>query len=542
MTPTIRPREFVSLADRLQTLQLVRLALALALIVVLLVADTSAHAHHVIVISTIAYAGLTSVVEAARRRARVRGLVIVTTLLLIDAGLLSFASTVTGGPTSPLVFLALVSVVATVLLLSSRAGLQLAVWYAFLLAVAHVVALTGMLGPTVLRAEQTSSSRAGLNAALVLLAAAIAAGCSAINERALRRRRAELAALVELGYELGSAHEPDEILHQLVSHVRRMEFRRVALVHYSADRATAAVATATVTETFDVTTTAGRVPTGHPEPRLVRRLDHDHPLRALLPRARNVVVVELAVDDRPIGIIGAETEPGRSRLPAATLSALVESAAHGALALHNAALRREVEQLATRDALTGVANRRVFDDTLRRECERHARTGTRCALILLDVDHFKRINDTHGHQAGDSVLAQIGRALRDICRDADLPARYGGEEFVVLLTDCDDAAQALATGERIRAAITHTVTTVPITVSAGLACVPTHGTTPGDLVRAADAALYAAKRAGRNQSVMADPALHADGVAYPAAPARANYSVVNIARMPLTSSTRPTPS
>ena len=112
----------------------------------------------------------------------------------------------------------------------------------------------------------------------------------------------------------------------------------------------------------------------------------------------------------------------------------------------------------------------------------------------------------------------------------------------MLLADCDDAAQALTTGERIRAAITHTVTTVPITVSAGLACVPTHGTTPGDLVRAADAALYAAKRAGRNQSVMADPALHADGVAYPPVPARANYSVVNIARMPLTSSTRPTPS
>jgi diguanylate cyclase (GGDEF)-like protein len=173
-------------------------------------------------------------------------------------------------------------------------------------------------------------------------------------------------------------------------------------------------------------------------------------------------------------------------------------------------LNRELENIARRDALTGLANRRCFDETLVREWERSQRAARELALLFIDVDHFKRYNDTYGHSAGDACLAEVAGAIaRSLGRPADLASRYGGEEFVVLLPDTD-VAGAREVAERIREDVdalrlAHAAspTADHVTVSIGLtACIPRTGLAQA-LVDAADSALYAAKHAGRHCIVTA---------------------------------------
>jgi diguanylate cyclase (GGDEF)-like protein len=168
-------------------------------------------------------------------------------------------------------------------------------------------------------------------------------------------------------------------------------------------------------------------------------------------------------------------------------------------------------RLALIDALTGVANRRKFDETLIQEWSRAAREGTPLSLVILDLDFFKQFNDTYGHQAGDLCLQQVARALAETMkRPADLIARYGGEEFVALLPSTDRVgATALAEAMRETLAelgIAHVGTSLGrVSLSAGVAAAfPQPGSAPEELVRAADAALYEAKLAGRNRVVAQD--------------------------------------
>jgi diguanylate cyclase (GGDEF)-like protein len=170
-----------------------------------------------------------------------------------------------------------------------------------------------------------------------------------------------------------------------------------------------------------------------------------------------------------------------------------------ALEAANAHLAHAIETLhriSTEDGLTGVSNRRHFDDTLARECRRATRTRAPLSLLMVDVDHFKAFNDEHGHQAGDELLRRIAQALRDaVHRAADLVARYGGEEFVVLLPETNEAdARTLA--ESLRARIAETAVTVSVGVATLIPELPQNACE--ELVRVADAALYDAKRAGRN--------------------------------------------
>jgi diguanylate cyclase (GGDEF)-like protein len=169
----------------------------------------------------------------------------------------------------------------------------------------------------------------------------------------------------------------------------------------------------------------------------------------------------------------------------------------------------QLEELATSDGLTGLANRRLFDDFLDQEWRRHQRHGRPLSLLLLDVDFFKRYNDTYGHPAGDECLRKVGTALRSaVQRTEDIVARYGGEEFAAVLPETD-AAGARALAERIRTsvaelAIPHSSsdTAAHVTVSLGVATTvpPRDGALDG-LVQTADKALYEAKERGRNRVV-----------------------------------------
>lgn len=172
----------------------------------------------------------------------------------------------------------------------------------------------------------------------------------------------------------------------------------------------------------------------------------------------------------------------------------------------------ELQRLATRDGLTSVANRRSFDDTLNSEWRRASRESRALSLLMIDVDYFKRFNDTYGHQGGDDCLRLVAEAMSNVVkRTSDSIARYGGEEFAILLPATEPEG-AVIVAERIREAVEamampHAGSEIAehVTVSIGVASVNVqHGTMPANLVALADAALYRAKREGRNRVVQAD--------------------------------------
>jgi diguanylate cyclase (GGDEF)-like protein len=168
----------------------------------------------------------------------------------------------------------------------------------------------------------------------------------------------------------------------------------------------------------------------------------------------------------------------------------------------------ELNLQAMRDPLTGLYNRRPLEESLHRELLRARRGGTTVGLMAIDLDRFKQVNDTLGHDAGDAVLRTIARELLACVREEDIVCRAGGEEFVVILPGTGEYAlrerAELVRRTIEREAITTFASPLKVTVSIGLALYPEHGATTGALMRAADAALYEAKRAGRNCVVMAD--------------------------------------
>jgi diguanylate cyclase (GGDEF)-like protein len=187
-----------------------------------------------------------------------------------------------------------------------------------------------------------------------------------------------------------------------------------------------------------------------------------------------------------------------ARIPRATVQAFAQASMHTALALRNAELLGEVERLATRDSLTGLANRRLFDESLNREAARSQRLGAPLSLLVFDIDHFKQVNDSYGHQTGDRVLREVAAALVTNTKGFDVAARYGGDEFVVLLPGCKlDDAQRVA--QRVQREIARQVGDAPVTVSAGVATMPDNAHDSERLIAAADAALYEAKRTGRDR-------------------------------------------
>ncbi len=181
-------------------------------------------------------------------------------------------------------------------------------------------------------------------------------------------------------------------------------------------------------------------------------------------------------------------------------------AQQAAVAIENVALHDQLQRQATVDELTGLANHRRFQDALAFEFKRMRRSGRPLALVLFDLDNFKRVNDTYGHQQGDRVLQAVARVMRDACRSTDEPARYGGEELALILPETDlDGGFTLA--EAIRCGVEDLEiplgdgTPLRVTVSAGVSALDAATADPAALIQASDVALYQAKRAGRNRTV-----------------------------------------
>lgn len=228
-----------------------------------------------------------------------------------------------------------------------------------------------------------------------------------------------------------------------------------------------------------------------------------------LPDAASEVAVPLIHQGEVIGVLNAESEQ-EDAFDEAARRLLSVVGRQVATVLAATRLQEENRRLAVTDGLTGLHNRRYFERRLAEAVERAERYGERLALVYIDLDRFKAVNDSHGHPVGDLVLRRTAGALEDRCRGSDLLARIGGEEFAVLLFRVG-RSKARGIADRLRRAIEAleidaegVEEPLTITVSAGVALYPDHGPGLEELHRTADMALYRSKEAGRNRVTVYD--------------------------------------
>ncbi len=229
----------------------------------------------------------------------------------------------------------------------------------------------------------------------------------------------------------------------------------------------------------------------------LKESNHDNP-----PELEQLITLPLSLGPEPFGALVICSQEA-SKLGQDRLRILSSAANHLALAMRNGLEFRKTKARADHDGLTRISNRHHFDIRLREEMKRHQRHQDEVSLMMIDLDYFKSVNDTYGHQAGDMVLREVGKILNNTLRESDFPARYGGEEFVVILPQTrEDQAWILA--ERLRSQIGQTVFRFQkkrfrVTASIGIAGIkPCALTPPEALLRNADMALYQAKTNGRN--------------------------------------------
>jgi diguanylate cyclase (GGDEF)-like protein len=215
-----------------------------------------------------------------------------------------------------------------------------------------------------------------------------------------------------------------------------------------------------------------------------------------------LLVLPLVIHDRALGtlILGAKRRHAFGDSVRPTLEVL---ASHLAVSLSNARMVHKLETMATTDGLTGLSNKRAMLEAAALKIAAAARFDRKLSVIVADLDHFKKVNDTHGHDVGDVVISGLGEILRRQKRTTDVVARFGGEEFVVLCEQTDEKG-AMLLGDRIREELGKTsfrTTKGPLTVtcSIGISTFPEAGRDWESLFKAADEALYVSKRSGRDR-------------------------------------------
>jgi diguanylate cyclase (GGDEF)-like protein len=226
--------------------------------------------------------------------------------------------------------------------------------------------------------------------------------------------------------------------------------------------------------------------------------------------SRSLIAVPLVSKGRTLGVIEVVTGPGERELSAEDLLTVRTLADHAALAIENAQAFERIRDLTIVDDHTGLFNARHLLRVLEAEVTRSERYGRPFSLVFIDLDHFKQVNDAHGHQAGSAALREVGEVLRAGLRETDIPTRYGGDEYVILLPEAD-REQAMGVAERLRAAVAEhrflsdRGLSVRLTASLGVATWPLDGRRAEELLGRADAAMYVVK--GRSRDAVA----HAGG-------------------------------
>jgi diguanylate cyclase (GGDEF)-like protein/PAS domain S-box-containing protein len=249
------------------------------------------------------------------------------------------------------------------------------------------------------------------------------------------------------------------------------------------------------------------------------RTGHPHLVVAGDPTARcahasgvdqTYLCVPILAQGETLGILHLQATNDAPQMNAVEIPFHTTFAGQVGLSIANIALRQALRTQSVRDPLTGLYNRRYLEETLEREVRRAGRAVQSLGILMIDLDYFKKVNDTYGHQAGDSVLRETASLLAAGIRAEDFVCRFGGEEFVVVLPTADKEASR-GRAERLRLkmrdlTVMHQgISLGMVTISVGVAAFPDDGLSPKELISAADAALYRAKRGGRDQVAMASP-------------------------------------
>ena len=497
--PAVTSRDLVSLARRMGYLQLFRLGLV-GVVLISAAAMPSVVGSSFLALAPVsaAYGGLSALAEWLRRAGGRRSLGALALMLLVDGVFLAWVMHLTGGLESPLLFLLYAHVVAVSLSVSYRSGLKLALWHSLLLVATHEAQAAGVLPGSTERLPRLAAFRI----TALWMVAIVTALFSALNERELRRRRRDLETLAEMASEMENVNTPAEVAGVLLTRVTEtFGFRRgvVLGLHDRAATILAGVGESPADPARRMDAALRKAWRGR-QPVLVRSLDwkQDPWLRRVLPDAVNVAIFPMMAEGQAIGALVVE-RGGLPRVERRMIAAAEQFASHAALSLRNAWLMGRVQELAERDPLTGACNRRTFERDLGRALAHSERAGEPMSLAMFDIDHFKKINDRSGHQAGDDVLRRVAEALDSASRSFDTVARYGGEEFSVIMPGLP-AAEALSAVERLRAAIAAGQDGIRVTASAGVAAYPVNARDAESLIRYADEALYASKAKGRNRS------------------------------------------
>jgi diguanylate cyclase (GGDEF)-like protein len=376
-------------------------------------------------------------------------------------------------------------------------------------AAAPVLVGNMLLGVLAVNSSRSNAFRGNTVTVLELLSAQVGRTLSGGREKEEAERGAEAQRQVqEVNELLASSIDLDKIISQVSgvmvklsgmdAHIYVKTSSGILLIHQSGypEAKTSRVE-------FDGTVAEMAVEEG--EPRYISSLK-GYP-KPLLPEQGNeefgsALLLPMVCEGEVMGLV-ALTSAKKNKLKAETITKLDTVGKQAAISLKNSLTHKETKVKAATDALTGVNNRMSFMDFLEAEHKRFERTGMKYALVMMDVDFFKRVNDTFGHQAGDEVLKEVARLMRENFRATDSLGRYGGEEFAALLVNSDQrGAKMLA--ERMRRAVearrmNTSAGVFSITMSLGIALAE-QGLEPGEVIRRADEALYRAKRSGRNST------------------------------------------
>jgi diguanylate cyclase (GGDEF)-like protein len=346
-----------------------------------------------------------------------------------------------------------------------------------------------------------------------------------VANRRLQERLRELTVLSDLARTFNATLQLDELLQYVTERVgRTLGYDAFALLLVDEERGDLVVRSLSG---IDEGAVGWRVPLGEGiagwaarqrEPVLVRdtRADGRFPAeRWTRGQDGSVVAIPMVFQERCVGVLDF-FRPTVDAFSDDEVAFLCSVASQAAMAIANARLHERTVALSLTDALTGLHNRRSLFERLGLELERSRRSSQPCAIAMIDVDHFKILNDARGHLAGDATLRRVGELLRTAVRRIDTVARYGGEEFAVVLPRAD-AQTALAVAEKLRALVASTAFehagSQPggrVTISIGVASFPADATELPVLVDCADSALFAAKRRGRDATVAYLPGMRQD--------------------------------